>query len=70
MTKVQLNFCIDIDHLEVLADVKSRYHLRNHSEAVRLIINQWRKFIQTQAEMQKTVKENPKKRLINPQVIG
>ena len=67
MVMVQLPVYISLDDISLLAEIKSRYHLKNNSEAIRLIIVQWRKIMSDKEKALQQTKESSKKP-VNPMV--
>jgi len=60
MAKVTLAISIDLDDLELLSEIKSKYHVKNHSQALNLIIRQWQSFMEDRAKQQESIRENKK----------
>ena len=67
MPKVTIQISMDLSKVELLSEIKSRYHLKNYSTAIELIINQWVRFMEQQNNNRKNVKE-PSKKPSNPVV--
>jgi hypothetical protein len=59
MAKVTVAISIDLEHLELLTEIKSKYHLKNHSQAIRTIIKQWQMFIEERKIITTAPKEKP-----------
>lgn len=73
MAKVQLSISLEIADIGILDDVARLNNCKNRTEAVELIIHQWKSFLEsvTKANQQKFEEAKQKhkgKRLINPLV--
>jgi hypothetical protein len=66
MVKVTQSICLDYEQVELLSDVKVKYHLKNNSQAVSLIIRQWQMFLED--KIRQKMAEQTKKKPINPMV--
>jgi hypothetical protein len=60
MPKVTLSISVDLDDLEILSEIKGKYHLKNHSQAMHTLIKQWSMFIDERQKQQELLKENKK----------
>jgi len=72
MTKVSLSISLDIDDLETLSDVRSKYHQKNFSHAIHTVIKQWQMFIDERQKKLLLSNDSPQKgkKLLNPQVMA
>jgi len=64
MTKVTQSISLDYEQVELLSDVKVKYHLKNNSQAISLIIRQWQMFLED--KVRQKLAEQPKKKPSNP----
>jgi hypothetical protein len=46
MTKAIIAVSLDLDELELLSEIKSRYHQKNNSQALHTIIKQWQMMVE------------------------
>ena len=65
MTKAQIAICLEMDNIELLSEVRTKYRLKNLSKAVDLIIRQWQMFLE---EKQRQKLQEKEKKPINPMV--
>jgi hypothetical protein len=67
MTKVTQSISLDLDEIEIINEVKTKYHAKNTSRAISILIKQWQLFVEDRARNRENVKDKPKKP-INPLV--
>jgi len=70
MAKVTQSISLDLDDIELLNEIKARYHQPNLSQAIHTVIKQWQMFIDERKKSQQTTKDLPMKRPGNPQVMA
>lgn len=61
MTKVIIAVSLDLDELDLLTEIKSRYHQKNNSQALHTIIKQWQMMVEEKMAAHKIAKETFKK---------
>lgn len=66
MAKVTQSFCVEYEQMEILNEVKVKYHLKNSSQAIGLIIRQWQLFLED--KQRQKLAEIEKRKPINPMV--
>lgn len=66
MPKVTQSICLDLDYIELLNEVKRKYHLKNMSKAMETIIRQWQMMLEQKRTEQVAAKETRKP--VNPMV--
>lgn len=54
MTKTVIAMSIELDELELLSDIKRRYHQKNLSQAMNTIIKQWQMMTESRIQEVKT----------------
>lgn len=59
MPKVSQSISLDFDDWELIAEIRSRYKAKNHSQAIHIIIKQYIAFVERQAIDKKTATEQP-----------
>jgi hypothetical protein len=72
MTKVACNIYIDLDDLSIFDEIKARYHLKNTSQALHILIRQWQTLMDDKQKTLRLVKDELKHqdKRINPQVLA
>lgn len=65
MTKTQVAICLEFDQLKLLVEIRNQYKLKNFSETIELVINQWKRFLQEKIEQRA---QESKKKPVNPMV--
>ena len=71
--KYTIQIMVNENQIETLADIKNKYRLKNNSAAIELIMNQWRRFIESAAQeaIKKHQHEKPQiDKRVNPQTIA
>lgn len=58
MPKVTIGISIDLDDLEILNEIKRKYHQKNLSHALHTLMKQWSIFIDERNIKQETIKED------------
>ena len=66
MTRTIIAISVDLDQLELLNEIKGRYHLKNLSRAVETIIKQWQMLLEQKKQEQTAAIE--KRKPVNPMV--
>jgi hypothetical protein len=66
MTKAQIAVCLEMEHIELLSEIRTKYHLKNISRAIEVVIRQWQMFLEE--KQRQKMAEMPKKKPINPMV--
>ena len=64
--KAQIAICLDFEQIELLSEIRSKYHLKNLSAAVDVIIRQWQLFLEQ--KQREKIAATPPKKPINPMV--
>jgi hypothetical protein len=66
MSKAQIAICLEMEHIELLSEIRTKYHLKNMSKAVEVIIRQWQLFLED--KQRQKLAAQPQKKPINPMV--
>jgi len=66
MSKAQIAVCLEMDHIELLTEIRTTYHLKNLSKAVEVVIKQWQMFIEE--KQREKLKAEPVRKPSNPMV--
>jgi hypothetical protein len=64
--KVQIAICLKFEQVELLSEIRSKYHLKNLSAAVDVVIRQWQMFLEQKQREQ--IAKNPVRKPVNPMV--
>jgi hypothetical protein len=63
MTKTTIAISIDLDQLELLSEIKIKYHLKNLSKSVDCIIRQWQMMLEQKKNEQIAAQAQKKEEL-------
>jgi hypothetical protein len=68
MPKMTQSICLDFEQIELLGEVKAKYHLKNTSKAIEVIIRQWQMMLEQKRTEQLAAKEarKPVNPMVNP----
>jgi hypothetical protein len=65
--KCQIAVYLDLDEIELLGELKTRYHHRSISQTLEFIIKQYQMLLEQRIKEQQTIKKESKKP-VNPMV--
>jgi hypothetical protein len=68
MSKAQIAICLEMENIELLSEIRTKYRLKNLSKAVELLIRQWQMFLEDKQRQKLAEKEKnkPVNSFVNP----
>jgi hypothetical protein len=70
MSKVTIAISVDEDTIELFSELKVRYHLKNNSAVIRMVVRQWQMFLDERQKIRESMikKQEKEKKPSNPMV--